>query len=605
MAVRSPGIGDLEGPIAEQEDLVHRRLEAAEEAVERWWSRAGSDAGGGGVSDSPELAAAVRELISLCSDGGSGGQRAKMALQVAMMHLEDEFRQVLISGTYFLPTDSLQASLYDNIAVPARSLSFSSFPNLEALSISSFSFTATTDDSRTYCSGFTRDSVSMEKLQLYLIDPEASNLLMEIAELIFLAGHVPNICHVYSETRHNTLMQCLCLLGVQSEHAAATAEDGCSMQLDSHKVKLWIQGLKIFVGTILPEERRACAHIFGCNSMVEQDCFTRATTRCTQQLLAVGNAIAQAKERDYEKVPLILEMYEELATLQPSLQDLLFGDAKDVISQEASTLLGKLGEAALGLLLDFLSLQLNHDLDEKTALDGSILSLTQFVMGFTKVLSEYNGSLNIILPLEEEDAEDSKKRTSVAPWELYVLRLLSHLHLRIVEKSEFYKDERLRYIFLMNNAMYVLEHSHSSVLGISLRDNQTHEKLVLLVEEYATAYLRATWFPALFHLKGTWKVFILGKGKDMMKEVKDVKEGFKNFNSAFEEISRVQTTWKVPNPQLRQHLRIIILNQVVPAYSTSVGRYSYVIHNNSVSKSKYIKYIPNDIENIVLDLFEG
>jgi len=186
-----------------------------------------------------------------------------------------------------------------------------------------------------------------------------------------------------------------------------------------------------------------------------------------------------------------------------------------------------------------------------------------------------------------------------------VLRLLSHLHLRIVEKSEFYKDERLRYIFLMNNAMYVLEHSHSSVLGISLRDNQTHEKLVLLVEEYATAYLRATWFSALFHLKGTREVFILGKGKGMMKEVKDVKEGFKNFNSAFEEISRVQTTWKVPNPQLRQHLRIIILNQVVPAYSTFVGRYSSVIHNNSVSKSKYIKYIPNDIENIVLDLFEG
>lgn len=159
-----------------------------------------------------------------------------------MVHLEDEFRQVLISGTYFLPTDSLQASLHDNIALPARSFSFSSFPNSEALSISSFA--TTTDDSRTYCSGFTRESVSMEKIHLYLIDPEASILLMEIAELIILAGHAPNICHVYSETRHNTLMQCLCLLGVQSEHAAATAEDGCSLQLDSHKVKLWIQGLK-------------------------------------------------------------------------------------------------------------------------------------------------------------------------------------------------------------------------------------------------------------------------------------------------------------------------------------------------------------------------
>uniref|UniRef100_K3Y076 Uncharacterized protein n=1 Tax=Setaria italica TaxID=4555 RepID=K3Y076_SETIT len=82
MAVRSPGTGDLEGPVAEQEELVRRRLETAEEAVGKWGSRGGSDAGGGGVSDSPELAAAVRELISLSSGGGSSGQRAKMALQV-------------------------------------------------------------------------------------------------------------------------------------------------------------------------------------------------------------------------------------------------------------------------------------------------------------------------------------------------------------------------------------------------------------------------------------------------------------------------------------------------------------------------------------------
>ncbi|CAN6178546.1 unnamed protein product [Urochloa humidicola] len=545
MAVRSPGIGDLEVPIAEQEELVHRRLEAAEEAVGRWGSRGGSEAGGGGVSDSPELAAAVRELISISSDGGSSGQRAKMALEEAMVHLEDEFRQVLISGTYFFPPESLQASLHDSIALPARSFSFSSFPNLEALSISSF--TPTTDDSWTHCSGFTRHSVSMEKVHLYLIDPEATILLKEIAELIILAGYAPNLCHVYGETRHNTLMQCLYLLGVRSENAAATTEDGCSMQPDSHKVKLWIQGLKIFVGTVLPEERYACSHIFGCNSMVEQDCFTRATTGCTKQLFVVGSAIAQAEDQDYKKVPLILEMYEEVAKLIPSLQGQLFGDANDMMSQEASTLLGKLGKAALGLLLDFLSLQFKHDLDEKSALDGNILSLTQFVMGFAKVLAECNGSINLILPLEEE-AEGRTARNAMSPWE-----------------------------------------------RMSSRDNRARQKLVLLVEEYATAYLRATWFPALFSLKG-----IQGKERDMMKEVK---EGFKNFNSTFEEIRRVQLTWKVPNPQLRQQLRIIILNQVFPAYRSYFKRYNPVLCNSSANK--YIKYIPHDIENIVLDLFEG
>ncbi|CAN6198090.1 unnamed protein product [Urochloa humidicola] len=494
----------------------------------------------------------------------------------------------LFQAHIFSPPESLQVSLHDSIALPARSFSFSSFPNIEALSISSF--TATTDDSRTHCSGFTRDSVSMEKVHLYLIDPEASILLKEIAELIILAGYAPNLCHVYSETRHNTLMQCLYLLGVRNENAAATAEDGCIMHPDSHKVKLWIQGLKIFVGTVLPEEHNACSRIFGCNSMVEQDCFTRATTGCTKQLFVVGSAIAQVEDQDYKKVPLILEMYEEVARLIPSLQDQLFGDANGVMSQEASMLLSKLGKTALGLLLDFLSLQFKHDPDEKSALDGNILSLTQFVMGFAKVLAEYNGSLNLILPLEEEEkAEGGTQRTAMSPWERYALKLLSHLQMRIVEKSEFYKDERLRYIFLMNNTMYMLEHLHSLVLRLPLRDNQTGEKLVQLVEEYATAYLRATWFPALFHLNNvTWT-----------KEVPTgIKKGLKKFNLVFEEISKVQKTWKVPNPQLRQHMRIIILNQVAGAYRQYIGMfYSFV--------QKCIKYSPDDIENIVLDLFEG
>lgn len=183
----------------------------------------------------------------------------------------------------------------------------------------------------------------------------------------------------------------------------------------------------------------------------------------------------------------------------------------------------------------------------------------------------------------------------MAPRERYVLSMLSHLQLRTVEKSELYKDERLRYIFLMNNAMYVLEHSRSSVLRMSLRDDQTHEKLVLLVEEYATAYLRATWFPALFHLRQ----IIHGKDRSVVK----VKEGFKSFNSALGEISRVQRTWKVPNPQLRQHLRIIILNQVFPAYLSYLSRYGPWFENNS--GDKYIKYMPEDIENLILDLFEG
>ncbi|KAK3132110.1 hypothetical protein QOZ80_6AG0515940 [Eleusine coracana subsp. coracana] len=449
-------IGDLEG-------LCGRRLEAVEEVVTRWGLLQGAAAGlvvrDDGVCGSPELIAAVRELLFIISNGGIHSHRAEIILQTAIPHLEEEFRQVLIIGTNLHPPDNLQASLHDNIVLPARSISFSSFANVEAMSVSSFS-TTPTDGSQTYCTGFSIDSLSMEQVYLYLIDPEAAIMLKQIAELIIRAGRAPNLCNVYSETRHNSLMQCLCLLGVPTEaniHSppAVTSEGGYNMQLHGDKVKLWIRGLKIIVGTVLSEERQACSQIFGCDEMVERECFTRATTRCTKQLLAFGSAIAKVEDYHYEKVSLLLQMYEELANLQPSLQVLISGDAKDVICQETSKLLDRLRDASRYSLLEFSKLQFDYKPYDTTALDGSIPSLTQFVMGFLKLLADHRDLLSLILPLQEEvEAEEDDLEKTILPWERYALRLLSRLQLKIVEKSEAYKDERLQYIFLMNNAMW-------------------------------------------------------------------------------------------------------------------------------------------------------
>ncbi|XP_020154715.2 uncharacterized protein [Aegilops tauschii subsp. strangulata] len=112
MASQPPGTDDS---IA---DLGLRRLEAADEAVRRWASRgAAVEDSHGVVSYSAGLVAAVKDLISLCSGGGGlYARRAEIALQAAMVHLEDHFRQVLNSGTYLHPPSSLQESLHECIA---------------------------------------------------------------------------------------------------------------------------------------------------------------------------------------------------------------------------------------------------------------------------------------------------------------------------------------------------------------------------------------------------------------------------------------------------------------------------------------------------------
>ncbi|KAM0898738.1 hypothetical protein ACQ4PT_021750 [Festuca glaucescens] len=594
-SLQSPRSDDSEA------ELGRRRLEAAGEAISRWGSRGAAVDDSDGVSYSVGLLAAVKDLISLGSGGGAYAQDAKIALKAAVGHLEDEFRQVLSSGTYFQPPDSLRESLHECVALPVCSFSFSSFPDLEDLSISSFA-TSPSDESRTYGTGYSRGSVSMDKVHMYLIDPEASILLKEIAEIMILSGHAPNLCRAYGETRHNTLMQCLCLLGVQIEPkgynaATLTGNGGCSLQLYGQKQKIWIQALRVIVGTVLPEERQACAEIFGCDSKLEEDCFARATARCTQQLLAVGNAMANVNVNDqqYHKVPLLLQMHKEFVKLQPSIEGLLSGDVKDVVSQEASMLLDKLGEAASGSLLEFLNVCYNHKPWKNTVLDGGTLPLTQHVMGFIELIAEYNGTVNLVFPFGKEEEKGNGTGRTRSPWEQFLIMLLACLQQKIEENAESYKDESLRYIFLMNNSMYMLKGSRSVDLRMSAGDGWNDEQLVVRVEQYATAYLRASWAGALFQLRD------LG-GPQYPGTSQWVRKRLRNFNSVFGEITRVQTTWKVPNPQLRQHLRLVILQQVLPAYRALVGRYgSYVGHN----PSKYIKYNPDDIENHVLDLFEG
>uniref|UniRef100_R7W4P8 Exocyst subunit Exo70 family protein n=1 Tax=Aegilops tauschii TaxID=37682 RepID=R7W4P8_AEGTA len=394
-------------------------------------------------------------------------------------------------------------------------------------------------ESRSYGTGYSRGPVYMEKVHMYLIDPEASILLKEIAELMILVGHAPNICRDYGETRHHMLMQFLSLLSVQIEQksynnpAATTTNGACSMQLYEKNQKMWIQALKVFVSTVLPEERNSCAQIFGCDRKVEEDCFARATTRCTGQLLAVGSMMTNVKvyDQQHHKVPLLLQMHEELIKLQRSINVLLSGDAKGVISEQASMLLDKLGEEASSLLMEFLNVCSNPKPCQNIVLDGDILPLTRHVMGFVEQLTECSDTVNLILlPILEEEEEGAEITKS--PWECYVRILLARLQLKFEENAESYKDERLRPGFLCH-----------------------------------------------------W-----------------MRKGIKNFNSAFGEITRVQTTWKVPDPQLRQHLRLIILQQVLTAYRTYLERYGCYLGNN---ESEYVKYTPDEIENDVLDLFEG
>ncbi|KAK0584184.1 hypothetical protein LWI29_008716 [Acer saccharum] len=112
-------------------------------------------------------------------------------------------------------------------------------------------------------------------------------------------------------------------------------------------------------------------------------------------------------------------------------------------------------------------------------------------------------------------------------------------------------------------------------------------------QQHAMDYERATWCSILALLKDEGNANSNGVSKTQLKE------RFRNFYLAFEEVYKTQTTWLIPNVQLREDLRISTSLKVIQAYRTFESR-----HMNHIS-DKHIKYSADDLQDYLLDLFEG
>ncbi|KAL5976494.1 hypothetical protein ACLOJK_020827 [Asimina triloba] len=83
-----------------------------------------------------------------------------------------------------------------------------------------------------------------------------------------------------------------------------------------------------------------------------------------------------------------------------------------------------------------------------------------------------------------------------------------------------------------------------------------------------------------------------------------VKDRFKAFNMQFEELHQRQSTWAVPDAELRESLRLAVAEVLLPAYRSFVKRFAPLIENGK-SPQKYNKYTADDLDRLLGEFFEG
>ncbi|XP_051135339.1 exocyst complex component EXO70A1 [Andrographis paniculata] len=585
---------------------------AAEKIILRWDSEESRDSMIFASNDRLEIDRyldAVDELqksmsSTTISDSSSSSSSSTSTLQIAMARLEDEFRNILLSHTSPIEADSLSESTHSEFA----SQEFDLKEDQVAETILDKNFEHQESNSSTTSSCYKSTSSIRE---VDLIPSDAVYDLRCIAERMISAGYLRECIQVYASVRKSAVDASLKKLNV--EKLSIGDIQRLEWETLETKIRRWIRAAKICVRVLFASERRLCEHIFdGLGTSVEDSCFMETIKGPAIQLFNFAEAISISR-RSPEKLFKILDLHDALSDLLPDIDTVFESKSSESVRVQAVEILSRLAEAARGILSEFENAVLREP-SRVPVPGGTIHPLTRYVMNYISLISDYKQTLVELIvskpstgPRYSSDpnlpdmdlSEFEGQRSTLA---LHLIWIIAILQFNLDGKSKHYKDDSLAHLFMMNNVHYIVQ----KIKGSSeLREMIGDDYLKRLTGKFrlaATSYQRATWVRVLYclrdeglHVSGS---FSSGVSKSALRD------RFKAFNGMFEEVHRTQSTWLVPDPQLREELRISISEKVLPAYRSFLGRFRSHIESGRHPEN-YIKYSVEDLENAVLDFFEG
>lgn len=512
--------------------------------------------------------------------------RTSSALQRAMALLDEEFRSLLLQDQYQKNNNTRSDS---NIPSSEQSLSHKITAKLSSFNTNNY------DSERKQSEQGEPDQLE----EFPSFSPESVATMNKIATTMIAAGYENECCMVYSISRRNAFKSALNDLGYDN----ISIDDVQRMQWDAleGEIATWISVVKMCSSVLFSGERNLCDAVFAGHQSISNYLFCNLARAVAIQLLNFANAVVLTK-RSAEKLFKILDMYECLRDLVPAIKNSYPEEvAKDLIS-EAEAAKSQLAEAAVSIFCD-LENSIKSDNGRTPVPSGAVHPLTRYVMNYLKYACEYKDSLEQVFQ-QNQDAQGSSggatpgTTPSWSPFQLQLITVMDMLDANLDMKSKLYRDSSLRYIFLMNNGRYIMQKVKGSSEIHQLMGDTWCRKRSTDLRGYHKNYQRDTWSKVLQCLNHEG-LQVNGK---VSKPV--LKERFKSFNMMFDEIHKTQSTWVVSDEQLQSELRVSVSAVMIPAYRSFWGRFKQYLDSGRQSE-KYIKYQPEDIENLIDELFDG
>ncbi|KAJ3671389.1 hypothetical protein LUZ60_007468 [Juncus effusus] len=420
-------------------------------------------------------------------------------------------------------------------------------------------------------------------------------LMHDLAQQLVHAGHLQQCFKIYRDCRSSALESSLRKLGVEK----LSKEDVQKMPWETLEAKIanWIHFMRIAVKLLFAGEKKICDQILDGVNIPKEQCFAEVTAGSVATLLSFGDTVARSK-RSPEKLFVLLDMYEIMRELQNEFEVIFEGKACAEMRECAMNLTKRLAQTAQETFGDFEEL-VEKDPSKTAVMDGTVHPLTSYVINYVKFLFDYQSTLKQLFEDLETGTENESQLAIVTN------RIMQALQSNLDGKSKQYKDPALTYLFLMNNIHYMVRSVRRSEAKDILGDDwiQRHRRIV---QQNANQYKRVAWAKILqtLSVQGMNSGSSMGGSDSSGVSRAAIKERFKAFNMQFEELHMKQSQWTVPDPELRESLRLAVAEVLLPAYRSFVKRFGQIVENQK-NPGKYVRYSPEELDRLLGEFFEG
>ncbi|EOA13067.1 hypothetical protein CARUB_v10026067mg [Capsella rubella] len=499
--------------------------------------------------------------------------QATVALDIAMLRLEKELYDVLhqhkqcVQPEYLAVSSRRKDIVYDE--------SFVSLDDVEVV---------------VEASSHEDDEQISEFCNSDLIDPSVLPHIKAIANTMFACEYDQAFCEAFISVQREALDEYMVTLDMER----FSCVDVLTMEWNDLKLngamREWTRVVKNISHVYLPSEKQLCEQILGDFESVSSACFIEISKDTVLSLLNFGEAVA-LRPCQPEMLERFLSMYEVSAEILLDVDNLFLDESGSFLRMAFHELSKHLADHTTATFLKFKNaIALNESAHPFPG--GGVHHLTRYVMNYLKLLPQYADTINSLLEnINVDDSIPEKTGQDVlpltfSPMARHLRSIVTTLESNLERKAQLYADESLKSIFLMNNFRYIVQKVKGSELR-HLFGDEWIRKHIARYQRDVTNYERSTWSSILALLTD-----------NNNNSVKTLRDRCRLFSLAFDDVYKKQTRWLVPDPELRDDLHISTSVKVVQSYRGFLGR------NATRIGEKHIRYTCEDIENLLLDLFE-